>query len=127
MKDTVDTIARIHRVRRDGVGETSATPRERHVSGAAEATVWNAFSNAAGRFHVGHWSAEPGIRIVHYTEDEFCLLLEGRVRLDGPDGSVEFVAGDAFVIEAGFLGTWETVERVVKIYAVAEPERKVSP
>jgi uncharacterized cupin superfamily protein len=31
------------------------------------------------------------------------------------------------VIEAGFLGTWETVERVVKIYAVAEPERKAIP
>jgi uncharacterized cupin superfamily protein len=117
----------IHRVAREGPGEPTPAASERIVSGSGASTTWNAFSDAAGRFHVGHWAAEPGIRTVHYTEDEFCLILEGRVRLDGPDGSVEFGPGEAFVIAAGFLGTWETLEPVIKLYAIAEPAPKRTP
>jgi uncharacterized protein len=117
-----ETPARIHPVKRQGAGEATPAAPDKVVWGTGEATTWNAFTSASGRFHVGHWSGEPGIRRVHYTEDEFCLILEGRVRLDAPDGTAEFGPGDAFVVEAGFLGTWETVERVTKLYAVAEPE-----
>lgn len=117
----------IHRVTKSGPGEATPAAPDKHVSGSAAATTWNAFSNAAGRFHVGHWSADPGIRTVRYTEDEFCLILEGRVRLDGPDGTAEFGPGEAFVIEAGFLGTWEVLEPMTKLYAIAENEPVVIP
>lgn len=117
-----DTPRHIRLVKRDGAGETASFPAEKVVSGAGQATTWNAFTDPSGRFHVGHWRAEPGIHTVTYRETEFCLILEGRVRLDAPDGKVEFGPGDAFVIEAGFLGTWETLEPVTKLYVVLDPE-----
>ena len=49
------------------------------------------------------------------------MLLEGRVRLANDEGSVEYEEGDAFVIAPGFRGTWESVGRVTKAYAILEP------
>ena len=55
------------------------------------------------------------------AEDEFCLLLAGTVELTDARGrTARFAAGDAFVIAAGFKGTWETVDPVKKLYAVYE-------
>ena len=76
---------------------------------------------AAGRFHAGLWSHGPGVLAVDYTETELCVLLEGRVRLANDEGSVEYEEGDAFVIAPGFRGTWESVGRVTKAYAILEP------
>ncbi|MBP7000169.1 cupin domain-containing protein [Amaricoccus sp.] len=109
------------RVTREGPGESADAAPGRLVAGSGASTVWNAFSDAAGRLHVGHWSSEPGVRRVAYAETELCVLLEGRVRLADPDGEVEFGPGEAFVIAAGFEGTWESLGRVTKIYAVLEP------
>jgi uncharacterized protein len=36
-------------------------------------------------------------------------------------GRMSFGAGDAFLIPAGFTGTWEVVEDCSKIYAIFEP------
>ena len=84
--------------------------------------MWNAFSGGGGRFHAGHWQAEPGRIAVDYTETELCVLLVGRVRLTDESGaSMDFGPGDAFVIDAGFKGTWESIGRVTKIYAILEP------
>jgi uncharacterized cupin superfamily protein len=61
------------------------------------------------------------VRAVAYTEPELCVILEGRVRLADASGSAEFGPGDAFVIASGFRGTWESIGRVTKIYAILEP------
>jgi uncharacterized cupin superfamily protein len=113
--------AHVHAVTRDGPGDAAPAAPDRLVSGSAASTLWNAFSDASGRFHVGHWSSEAGARRVRYDETELCVLLEGRVRLTGPDGSIEFGPGDAFVIAGGFEGVWDSLEPVVKIYAILEP------
>lgn len=34
------------------------------------------------------------------------------------------VAGDQFVIPAGFRGTWETIETCRKIYVIFEPSEQ---
>jgi uncharacterized cupin superfamily protein len=58
---------------------------------------------------------------VEYTEHEFCHLLEGRVTLTSEEGKRwQFNAGDAWVIPAGFKGTWESVEPARKRYAIFE-------
>lgn len=98
------------------------TPPERIRSGSGVARLWNAFSDPSGRFHVGQWQAEPGVIAVNYTESELCVLIEGRARLSDAAGSVEYGPGEAFVITAGFTGTWESIGRVTKIYAILEPE-----
>mgnify|MGYP005850283155 CR=1 FL=1 len=113
--------AHVHAVTRAGSGEPAPAAPDRLVSGSPASTVWNAFTGGGGRLHVGHWSAEPGVRRVAYDETELCVILEGRVRLEGPDGAAEFGPGEAFVIEGGFAGTWESIGRVTKIYAILEP------
>jgi uncharacterized cupin superfamily protein len=49
------------------------------------------------------------------------VIIEGRARLTDAQGAgVEFGPGEAFVIAAGFEGTWESVGRLTKIYAILE-------
>ena len=68
-------------------------------------------ATTTGQFFSGIWESSPGKWRVSYAENEFCGILSGRVVLTGADGKAqEFKAGDAFIIPAGFEGTWETVE-----------------
>lgn len=114
-------IEHVHRLTRDGAPEPADAAPEKRVAGSGRAAAWNAFSDPSGRFHAGIWRAEPGIRAVSYTETELCVILEGLVRLSSSDGVAEFGPGDAFVVSAGFSGTWECVGEVAKIYAILEP------
>jgi len=91
------------------------------LAGAPRATVDNRYSDPSQQFHCGTWASTPGRWKVRYTEHEFCYLLSGRVRLVSSDGvAVEFGPGDAFVVPAGFSGTWETLESARKHYAIFE-------
>ncbi len=93
----------------------------RLLAGQPRATVDNRYSDPSQQFHCGIWGSTPGMWRVSYTEHEFCHLLEGRVRLTADGGAaVEFRAGDAFVVPAGFTGTWETLEAARKYYAIYE-------
>jgi uncharacterized cupin superfamily protein len=116
------TPAHVHPLNRTQAAEPADTPPERVIAGSGHARVQNAFSGAGGRFHAGHWQAEPGRIAVNDTETELCVLLVGRVRLSDESGaSRDFGPGEAFVIDAGFRGTWESIGRVTKIYAILEP------
>lgn len=115
------TIPHIHRLHQGGTPESADADPDRVLAGSGVANAWNAFSDPSGRFHAGIWQAEAGIRAVTYTESELCVILEGRVRLVSADGSAEFGPGDAFVVAAGFRGSWECVGPVTKIYAILEP------
>jgi uncharacterized protein len=112
----------VHPLSRSEAATQADTPPEKVIAGSGRARVWNAFSDPSGRFHVGQWQAEPGRIAVDYTESELCVILVGRVRLTDDAGrSAEFGPGDAFVIAPGFRGTWESIGRVVKTYAILEP------
>ena len=113
--------AHVHRLTRDAAPDPADTPPGRVLAGSGTARLWNAFSDPSGRFHCGHWQAEPGVLSVRYTETELCVLIEGRVRLTDATGSAEFGPGDAFVIAAGFRGRWESIGRVTKLYAILDP------
>ncbi|MES0884072.1 cupin domain-containing protein [Roseibium sp. SCP14] len=96
-------------------------PAEKLISGKSPTSLWNAFSDTSEQFYVGQWSSEACKLHVSYSENELCVLVEGTVRMENSDGeSWTFVAGDAFVIPAGFAGTWESVTPVRKIYAAFE-------
>jgi len=91
------------------------------IAGQPRATVDNRYSDPSQQFHCGIWSSTPGKWRVSYTEHEFCHLLEGRVRLTADGGAArEYRAGEAFVVPAGFAGTWETLEPTRKYYAIFE-------
>jgi uncharacterized cupin superfamily protein len=108
--------------------EDSRPLPERIVAGDPAQRTWNHYSDPTGQFHAGIWQGEAGAWRVQYAaqEEELCTLLEGRVRLTGADGTVcEFAAGASFVVPGGFVGIWENIGRVRKVYALgtlrAEP------
>ncbi|MBS0375640.1 MAG: cupin domain-containing protein [Proteobacteria bacterium] len=115
------TVPRIIAFREPGAPADAPFDPSRVLAGTPRATVDNRYSDPTQQFHAGTWSSTRGRWKVSYTEHEFCYLLEGRVRLVASDGTaVEFGPGDAFVVPAGFTGTWETLEDARKHYAIFE-------
>jgi len=110
-------------VRLDGPVEAdvSEPPVERLLAGTPELQVRNYFSDASQQFFAGRWSATRGKWRVRYTENELCVMTAGRVVIESERGErASFGPGDAFVVPAGFSGTWEVVEDCSKIYAIFE-------
>lgn len=96
-------------------------PPERVVKGNPANRSWNLYATPDGKFFSGIWESDPGAWRIRYTEHEFCHIIEGVSRLTSDDGTSRTVkAGDAFVIPAGFTGTWEVLERTRKHYAIYE-------
>lgn len=105
-----------------GEGDSSAPAADRLVSGEPVQRVWNAYSDPAEQFHVGHWSSTRGVWRVRYTESELCVLTAGRVELVSDSGErASFAKGDAFVVPSGYSGTWAVLEDCTKIYAIYIP------
>ena len=97
-------------------------PAERVKAGNPAQTVWNHYSDPSQQFHVGFWSCEPGRWAVHYTEHEYCQLIEGEVCIhDALGAQLRLSPGDQFVIPAGFIGEWETLTPCRKLYVIFEP------
>ena len=79
----------------------------------------NHYTDPTEQFFAGIWHSSVGAKSVNYTEEEVCVILEGRVRLTDLAGNAkEFGVGSTFAIPAGFKGTWETLEAVKKIYVI---------
>lgn len=99
--------------------DTAPVDPSKLLDGTPSQTTENHYEDADGRFFCGFWSSEPGEWRVDYSEHELCQLLEGEVVLTAEDGTAErFRPGEAFVIPAGFKGSWRSVGRVRKLYAV---------
>lgn len=74
-------------------------------------------------FSCGYWSSDAVVIDVNYTEDEFCFLLEGQVRLTDASGAESlYSSGQGFVIPAGFIGKWESITPVRKFYVIYQPD-----
>ena len=98
------------------------TPRPKRFSpGSREPGYRTSTPTLAQQFFCGLWTSTSGKWRVRYTEHEFCVLIEGRVRIESVTGDrYELRAGDAFVVPAGFEGTWEVAEPCKKWYAIFE-------
>jgi uncharacterized protein len=110
-------------VRLDGAleAEISEPPAERLIAGTPELQVRNYFSDTTQQFFAGRWSATRGKWRVRYTENELCVMTAGKIIIESASGErSSFGPGDAFVIPAGFTGTWEVIEDCAKIYAIFE-------
>ncbi len=102
-------------------GEGEAGVPARVLAGVPTTRLWNDYSDATGRLFSGIWTSTAGSWAVDYSEEEVCVILEGRVRLEGEDGTAsEFGPGDAFAIPSGFKGVWTSLEPVRKLYVVYE-------
>lgn len=91
------------------------------ISGSPKSTTQNFYTDATGGFVSGIWTATKGKWAVDYSEEEFIYLLAGKVKLTAANGrSKTFSKGEAFVIPAGFKGTWETLAPIRKFYAIQD-------
>jgi uncharacterized cupin superfamily protein len=92
-------------------------------SGSAVTQTWNAFTGEDERLHCGIWESAKGVVNVSYDEWEFCHFIQGEAILTREDGkSWTLSKDDAFIIPAGFKGTWETVRKVKKHYVILLPK-----
>jgi uncharacterized protein len=106
----------------------SANPSPRRSWPASRGRGFNQFADATQQFFCGLWTSTSGKWRVRYTEHEFCVLIEGRVRLESGSGEKhELRAGDAFVVPAGFEGSWEVAEPCKKWYAIFEAKSRRPP
>jgi hypothetical protein len=102
-------------------GEATTPAADRLLSGNPRQTVTNYFADGSQQFFAGRWSSSPGKWRIRYSESEFCCLTRGRVALENLAGDRwEFGIGAAFVVPAGFEGTWEVIEDCTKFYAMFE-------
>ena len=94
---------------------------DRILEGRPAHRACNAFTDASGQFFCGRWSSTPGQWRVRYTENELCVITAGRVTIESASGEIQsFAVGDAFVVPAGFEGTWTVHEECIKYYAIFE-------
>jgi len=109
--------------------ELGTVPQERVVTGVASDAktkitmeTYNHYTDPSEHFFAGIWHSSVGAKTVNYTEEEVCVILEGRVRLTDVNGNAkEFGAGSIFALPAGFKGTWETLEAIKKVYVIWQP------
>lgn len=85
------------------------------TEGTPSMKTWVLHTSADGNMAAGIWECTPGSYHATYTAYEFVVLIEGRIVIT-PDGGtpVTVKAGDAFVVEANFKGTWKIEEKVRK-------------
>jgi hypothetical protein len=91
------------------------------ISGNPKQTVWMDYTDPSAQFMVGIWRGEQGKWHVHYTEEEYCRMLEGISIVTDENGtSITLKAGDEFIVPAGFKGTWDVVETTIKRFVIYE-------
>jgi uncharacterized protein len=96
-------------------------PEEKRIAGNPQQTVWMDYTDPSKQFMVGIWRSEPGRWRIHYTEEEFCMMMEGiSIVTDAAGQPTTLKAGDSFVVPRGFSGTWEVVETSVKRFVIYE-------
>jgi uncharacterized cupin superfamily protein len=94
---------------------------DRIVSGSPRSTYHLLYTSISGEFYSGVYECTAGAWKIAYTEDEFCTLLSGHVRLTPENGDpVDFHAPASFLIPAGYKGAWEAVTPVRKLFAIYE-------
>ncbi|TAL27098.1 MAG: DUF861 domain-containing protein [Alphaproteobacteria bacterium] len=95
--------------------------KERLVSGAPKRAWKSLYSSKSDEFHTGIYECTPGSWHVTYNEDEFCTLIEGRLKMTSEQGDTqEFQAPASFVIPSGYKGTWEALTKLRKFFVIYE-------
>lgn len=88
------------------------------VAGNPRMTTWVLHAAADGTTLAGYWESSPGTWHASYGATEFVHLIAGRITITSENGTpVTVVAGDAFVVDASFKGTWEVTEPVRKHFS----------
>lgn len=103
-----------------GLAATVHDASDTIVEGARHPRAYTAYTDPTGVFTVGVWACDAGtLAIDDLAIDEACYLIEGEVVITDAQGNTErFVAGEAFLLERGFVGTWHMPRPIVKYNAM---------
>ena len=85
------------------------------TEGSPSMKTWALHTSAAGDMVSGIWECAVGSYHATYSAYEYVVLIKGRIVIT-PDGGtpVTVQAGDAFVVEKDFKGTWKIEQDVRK-------------
>lgn len=101
--------------------EWTAVAPEKIISGQPKSTYKILYTSKSEELYSGIYECTPGKWKVSYAEDEFCTLIEGKLRMTNDKGEMqEFAAPDSFLIPAGFSGTWEPLSHLRKFFVIYE-------
>lgn len=104
--------------------EWSVVAPEKIISGQPRSAYKVLYTSQSEEFTAGIYECTAGKWKVSYAEDEFCTLIEGRLRMTSDKGEVqEFAAPDSFLIPAGFSGTWEPLGQLRKFFVIYEKSK----
>ncbi len=62
------------------------------------------------------WECGPSTFDWEYNDDETCYVIEGKVKVNTPDGEVEFGEGDLIKFPKGLKCTWNVIKKIRKVY-----------
>lgn len=89
------------------------------VSGNPTMKTWIEYTSPDESMITGIWEATPGTYHATYSGWEFIHIMQGEVIITPEGGEPKMcIAGDAVMIEAGFVGTWEIKEKIIKHFAI---------
>ena len=90
------------------------------TAGDPQMKTWALHTSSDGAMVSGIWECTKGSLHATYTAYEYVVLIAGRITIT-PDGGtpVTVTAGDAFVVEKDFKGTWVIEEDVRKHFDFA--------
>lgn len=85
------------------------------VSGEPTMTTWFEYQSDDKSIVNGTWRATPGVFHARSKYHEFVCMIDGEIVITAEgEESVTVRAGDTFNIPAGFAGTWDIREPVLK-------------
>lgn len=94
---------------------------DRVVEGAPLARSKLFYTSSSDEFFTGIYECTAGAWRISYTEDEFCTMIEGTVRLIADNGETqEFTAPQSFLIPAGYSGIWHALTPLRKFFVIYE-------
>jgi len=106
--------------------EHDIVPQEKVVKGIASDAntkitmqTYNHYTDPTERFFAGIWASSVGAKSVCYTEEEVCVILEGRVRLTDLQGNAkEFVQAARLFYRRvqRYLGNLRSSEKIYVIW-----------
>lgn len=90
------------------------------ISGDPVQSGYVSYTDPSGHFIAGMWQCSPGkFAAGPLAEDEFAYLLSGKLIITDEAGRARTVLpGDGFTSPKGWVGTWEVVETIRKVFAV---------
>ena len=101
--------------------EWNAVAPEKVASGTPKSTYKVIYTSKTEEFSAGIYECTAGKWKVSYSEDEFCTLIEGKLRMTSDAGDTqEFAAPDSFVIPSGYSGYWEPLTDLRKFFVIYE-------